>query len=313
MAKEFGMVFPGQGSQSVGMLAGLAEAFPQVTETFQEASDALGLDLWRLVQDGPPETLNLTQNTQPAMLAAGVSVWRLWRDQGGPEPALMAGHSLGEYSALVAAGALNFSDAVTLVAERGRLMQEAVPEGTGAMAAIIGLDDDRVRELCAQAAGSEVVEAVNFNSPGQVVVAGDKSAVERLVALAKPAGAKRALPLPVSVPSHCALMKPAAGQLARRLAEVEIRPPAIPVIHNATVNEAVDAADIRSLLAQQLHSPVRWVETIRAMAARGAGCLIEAGPGKVLTGLCKRIDRSLSGMAVYDPASLEAAMETINA
>ena len=313
MSKRFSIVFPGQGSQSVGMLAELAEVFTLGTETYQEASDALGLDLWKMVQDGPAEELNLTQNTQPALLAAGVSVWRVWRDQDGPTPALMAGHSLGEYSALVAAGALNFSDAAVLVAERGRLMQEAVPEGMGAMAAILGLEDDKVRELCAEAAESEVVEAVNFNSPGQVVVAGNKAAVERLIALAKPAGAKRALPLPVSVTSHCALMKPAAEKLAQQLAEVDIQSPTIPVIHNVTAGEAADPMEIRSLLAQQLHSPVRWVEAIQAMVARDANCVIESGPGKVLTGLCKRIDSSLSGLAVYDPASLEIALETVNA
>ncbi len=310
---KFNIVFPGQGSQSVAMLAGLADAFPLVSETFQEASDALGFDLWKMTQQGPAEALNLTHNTQPAMLAAGIAVWRIWCEHGGSQPALMAGHSLGEYSALVAAGSLSFSDAVKLVAERGRLMQEAVPQGVGAMAAILGLDDDKVRELCAQAAGSEVVEAVNFNSPGQVVVAGNKSAVDRMVALAKEAGAKRALPLPVSVPSHCALMKPAAEKLAARLIDIEIKVPSIPVIHNVTVGEATDLDDIRGLLAKQLYSPVRWVETIQTMTGNETKYIVEAGPGKVLAGLCKRIDRTVSGLAVFDPASLEKAMETINA
>ena len=313
MSKEFSLVFPGQGSQSVGMLADLAEAFPLVTATFQEASDALGFDLWQLVQGGPAEELNLTHNTQPAMLAAGIAVWRVWQEQGGANPVVTAGHSLGEYSALVAADALGFSDAVALVAERGRLMQQAVPEGTGAMAAILGLDDDKVRELCSDAAQGEVVEAVNYNSPGQVVVAGNKTAVERMIELAKGAGAKRALPLPVSVPSHCALMKPAAEQLAERLAAVSISAPSIPVIHNVTVAECAEPDQIRQLLAQQLHSPVRWVETVQAIAGRDLDTVIESGPGKVLAGLNKRIDRSIKGLAVFDPASLESAMETVNA
>ncbi len=310
---KFNVVFPGQGSQSVAMLADLADLFPVVSGTFQEASDALNLDLWKITQTGPIEELNLTHNTQPAMLAAGIAVWRVWREQGGLQPALMAGHSLGEYSALVAADSLGFSDAVKLVAERGRLMQEAVPEGVGAMAAILGLDDDKVRELCTEAAESEVVEAVNFNSPGQVVVAGNRRAVERMMALAKTAGAKRALPLPVSVPSHCALMKPAAEKLAAYLVEIDIKAPSIPIIHNVTVDKASSPDEIRSLLAQQLYSPVRWVETIKTMAENDTQCIIEAGPGKVLAGLCKRIDRAVSGLAVFDPASLEKAMETINA
>jgi [acyl-carrier-protein] S-malonyltransferase len=295
------------------MLAELATAFPLVTSTFQEASDALGFDLWQLVQAGPVEELNLTQNTQPAMLAAGVAVWRVWTEQGGPAPAVTAGHSLGEYSALVAAGALGFADAVTLVADRARFMQEAVPEGTGAMAAILGLEDDQVRALCAEAAQGEVVEAVNFNSPGQVVVAGNKSAVERMIELAKGAGAKRALPLPVSVPSHCALMKPAAERLAERLAAVTIAAPTIPVIHNVTVETCADPDQIRGLLAQQLYNPVRWVETIQAIAGRSLTTVVEGGPGKVLTGLNKRIDRSVNGLAVFDPASLQSAMEALNA
>ena len=310
---KFNTVFPGQGSQSVAMLADLADAFPLVSETFQEASDALGFDLWKMVQQGPLESLNLTHNTQPAMLAAGIAVWRVWCEQGGSQPELMAGHSLGEYSALVAADSLGFSDAIKLVAERGRLMQEAVPEGEGAMAAILGLDDERVRELCVEAAGSEVVEAVNFNSPGQVVVAGNRSAVERMVGLAKAGGAKRALPLPVSVPSHCALMRPAAERLARCLEEVEIKAPTIPVIHNVTVGEATTPDEIRGLLAQQLHSPVRWVETIQTIAGNKAQYIVEAGPGKVLAALCRRIDRTVTGLALFDPASLEKAMETINA
>jgi [acyl-carrier-protein] S-malonyltransferase len=307
----FSIVFPGQGSQSVGMLGALAEAYPLVAQTFVEASDTLGYDLWDLVSNGPAEDLNQTARTQPAMLAAGVSVWRLWQSQGGATPRLMTGHSLGEYSALVCAGAISFEDAVGLVAERGRFMQEAVPEGAGGMAAILGLDDDRVREVCAAAAESEVVEAVNFNSPGQVVIAGNKAAVDRACELAKGAGAKRALPLPVSVPSHCALMKPAAERLSEKLATIAITPPAIPVLHNASVEIADDVAMIRQLLTAQLYSPVRWVETVTQMAAEGASLILEAGPGKVLTGLTKRIDRNLDSVAVFSPETLNKALESV--
>ena len=308
---KFAIVFPGQGSQSVGMLGALAEAFPIVVETFKEASDALGYDLWHLTCNGPAEELNQTAKTQPAMLAAGVAVWRVWQLQGGAAPKLMAGHSLGEYSALVCAGALGFEDAVKLVAERGRFMQEAVPQGTGGMAAILGLDDDKVREVCAEAAKGEVVEAVNFNSPGQVVIAGGKAAVDRACDLAKTAGAKRALPLPVSVPSHCALMKPAAERLSERLAGISLKAPAIPVLHNVNVETADSADAIGQLLAAQLYSPVRWVETVEKMAAEGVGLLLEAGPGKVLAGLTKRIDRNLEGIAVFDPDTLAAALERL--
>jgi [acyl-carrier-protein] S-malonyltransferase len=306
---KLSIVFPGQGSQSVGMLAELNTACPQVAQTFAEASEAFGLDLWRLAQDGPQEALNLTRNTQPAMLAAGVAVWRVWRDRGGPLPALMAGHSLGEYTALVCAGALQLPAAIRLVAERARLMQEAVPEGSGAMAAILGLDDEQVRSVCAEAAGDQVVQAVNFNAPGQVVVAGDLAAVERAMQLAREAGAKRALPLPVSVPSHCLLMKPAAEQLAEQLARTPFDPPAVPVLHNASVQATDDPGQIRALLSLQLYNPVRWVETVRAMAAAGSGLLLELGPGKVLAGLVKRIDKGLQGLSVLDPATLDAALE----
>ena len=308
---SFSIVFPGQGSQSVGMLSTLAETYNSVTETFSEASEALGYDLWSLVQNGPAEDLNQTTRTQPAMLASGVAVWRVWQALGGAKPAQMAGHSLGEYTALVCAGSLSFDDAIKLVSERGRFMQEAVPEGTGAMAAILGLDDDQVRQVCIDAADGEVVEAVNFNSPGQVVIAGNKAAVDRACELAKSAGAKRALPLPVSVPSHCALMKPAAERLSEMLATVEISSPAIPVLHNVNVETADDPDAIRQLLAAQLHSPVRWVETVEKMAAAGSTILLEAGPGKVLAGLTKRIDRNLKGVAVFDPDTLNSAMETI--
>jgi [acyl-carrier-protein] S-malonyltransferase len=294
------------------MLADLNAAFPMVSQTFAEASEALDLELWKLVQEGPKEELNLTHNTQPAMLAAGVAVWRLWLDQGGPRPAIMAGHSLGEYTALVCAGALEFSTAVGLVAERGRLMQEAVPQGSGSMAAILGLDDDVVRNLCAEAAQDEVVEAVNFNAPGQVVVAGNSAAVQRAIGLAKEAGAKRALPLPVSVPSHCALMQPAAERLAERLEGTSVATPETPVLHNASVAQAGNPQQIREQLVLQLHSPVRWVETIRSMAGQGIETLVEAGPGKVLAGLNKRIEKSMQAVPVFDPAGLERAIAACN-
>ena len=308
---SFSIVFPGQGSQSVGMLGSMAEAYPLVAETFSEASEALGYDLWQLVSEGPAEDLNQTTKTQPAMLTAGVAVWRLWQAEGGPAPKLMAGHSLGEYTALVCAGAIPFADAVSLVADRGRFMQEAVPAGSGGMAAILGLDDDQVRAVCKEAAEGEVVEAVNFNSPGQVVIAGAKAAVDRACEGAKAAGAKRALPLPVSVPSHCALMQPAAERLSERLATIEISPPEIPVLHNVNVESVNDPDAIRQLLSAQLHSPVRWVETVQKMAAQGVATLYEAGPGKVLAGLSKRIDRNLKGVGVFDPATLNDALETV--
>ncbi|MET0089145.1 MAG: ACP S-malonyltransferase [Candidatus Thiodiazotropha sp.] len=307
----FSMVFPGQGSQSIGMSNELADTYPIVQQTYQAASDALGFDLWAMVKDGPVENLNQTEITQPAMLTAGVAVWRVWQQEQGPLPACMAGHSLGEYSALVCAGALSFEDAVRLVSERGKYMQSAVPEGTGSMAAVLGLEDDAVREVCRSAASGQVVEAVNFNSPGQVVIAGDKAAVDRACELAKAAGAKRALPLPVSVPSHCALMKPAAERLAEQLSDIEITRPSIPVIHNVNVAEAQDVKEIRELLAAQLYSPVRWVETVQKMAGTGSATLVEAGPGKVLAGLTKRIDRNLTGMAVFDTNSLTQALETL--
>lgn len=300
--------FPGQGSQSVGMLNELASTYPQVREVFAEASAKLDYDLWQVVTDGPEARLNQTDVTQPAMLAAGVSVWRVWQAQGGAQPVLLAGHSLGEYTALVCAGALTFADAVALVAERGRLMQAAVPAGSGAMAAILGLNDDQVRQVCADATTDGVVEAVNFNSPGQVVVAGQQAAVERAMVLAKETGAKRVVALPVSAPSHCALMKPAAEQLAARLTEIHFESPKIPVLHNCDVTSHAGADDIRQALARQLYMPVRWVEIVRAMADQGVDRLIECGPGKVLAALTKRIDRTVEGRAVYDPVSLQTAL-----
>jgi [acyl-carrier-protein] S-malonyltransferase len=301
-------VFPGQGSQSMGMLADLAAAYPVVEQTFAEASEALGYDLWKLVQEGPEEELNKTHITQPALLAAGIAVWRVWQEKGGAAPLVMAGHSLGEYTALVAAGAMQFADAVALVADRGKFMQEAVPAGEGAMAAILGLDDAKVIEICEQAAEGEVVSAVNFNSPGQVVIAGAAGAVDRACELAKEAGAKRALKLAVSAPSHCALMKPAAERLAERLQGIEINAPAIPVINNADVASPADAEAIRDALVRQLYSPVRWVETVQKMSADGVDRLIECGPGKVLVGLNKRIVKEMNAAAVFDTATLDAAL-----
>ena len=301
-------VFPGQGSQSVGMLKELAENFPEVEATFKQASDVLGYDLWTLVQNGPAEKLNSTDITQPAMLASGVATWRIWQAQGGATPAVMAGHSLGEYTALVCAGSLDFADAVKLVSQRGKFMMEAVPAGTGAMAAILGMDDDAVRQLCADAAEGEVLEAVNYNSPGQVVVAGNKTAIDRVTVLAKERGAKRALELPVSVPSHCALMQPAADKLAEVLAGVTFNAPAIPVINNVNVASVSSAEDIRNALTRQLYSPVRWVETIEKMAADGVDNVIECGPGKVLMGLNKRINKEMATAALLDTASIEAVL-----
>ncbi len=304
-------VFPGQGSQLVGMLSALAAEYEQVEATFAEASTVLGYDLWNIVSNGPAEELNQTHITQPAMLSAGIAVWRIWNDKAGAQPVVMAGHSLGEYSAMVASGALDFTDAVALVAERGRLMQEAVPAGTGAMAAILGLDDQTVIDVCANSANGEVVSAVNFNAPGQVVVAGQTAAVERAVVNAKQAGAKRAIVLPVSVPSHCALMRSAADKLAQKLEHIHIDAPLIPVINNANVaSETADTA-IKQALVEQLYSPVRWVETIESMAAKGVNTLIECGPGKVLIGLNKRIAKQMSASAVFDTDSLDSALEQV--
>jgi [acyl-carrier-protein] S-malonyltransferase len=295
------------------MLADLAAAHPLVRETFAEGSDALGIDLWSLSQEGPKEQLNETQNTQPALLCAGMSVMRVLEQQIPQQPVVMAGHSLGEYTALVAAGVLSLADATRLVAMRGRFMQEAVPAGSGAMAAILGLDDQQVKAVCAEGAQGQVAEAVNFNSPGQVVVAGDAEAIARVADLAKAAGARRALILDVSVPSHCALMKPAAERLAEAMQSLTFNTPRVPVLHNVNVEEARDPAAIQQLLVEQLFCPVRWVETVQAIAGRGAEVVLEAGPGKVLVGLIKRIDKSLVALPVFDPASLDIAMESINA
>ncbi len=302
------VVFPGQGSQSVGMLAGLAEAYPVVRDTFSAASAVLGYDLGKLALEGPAEELNRTDHTQPAMLAAGVAVWRVWEERGGARPALLAGHSLGEYTALVCSAAMPYEQAVSLVADRGRFMQEAVPEGQGAMAAILGLDDSAVEAVCESMAQGQAVSAANFNSPGQVVVAGAREAVERTVAEAKRSGAKRALLLPVSVPSHCALMRPAAERLLERLQQVEISAPEIPVVHNvdSATHDGADA--VRDVLARQLYSPVRWTDTVRAMAGQGVVAMAELGPGKVLAGLNRRIDKSMNAVAVFDKDSLDKAL-----
>lgn len=310
MTTKFAFVFPGQGSQTVGMLAELASEYAIVTDTFAEASAALGYDLWQLVSQGPEADLNETHRTQPALLTASVAVYRLWQQQGGVVPAYFAGHSLGEYSALVCAGALSLADAVKLVEKRGQYMQTAVPAGTGAMSAIIGLDDALISKACAEAAGDEVVAPVNYNSPGQVVIAGHKAAVERAGELCKSYGAKRALPLPVSVPSHCALMKPAAAQLQSDLTALTFHPTVIPVVNNVDV--AVETAEnaIKDALIRQLFSPVRWTETIEWLAAQGVTDVIELGAGKVLAGLIKRIDKNLTTSSVNDVASLQSALES---
>ena len=310
--KKFAMVFPGQGSQAVGMLAELAEQFSIVEETFKQASEVLGYDLWSLVQHGPADELNKTWQTQPALLAASVAVYRVWQQQYPQlQPTLMAGHSLGEYSALVCAGAIDFQDAVKLVELRGKLMQQAVPEGTGAMYAIIGLDNDSIIKACQNAEQGEVVSAVNFNSPGQVVIAGAKAAVERAAVLCKEAGAKRALPLAVSVPSHCALMKPAADQLAVSLESIAVKSPAVAVINNVDVKTENDAQAIRHALVRQLYSPVRWTETVEKMATNGIEALVEIGPNKVLNGLTKRIADNLQAVSVNDPASLSTVEQLL--
>lgn len=305
---KLAFVFPGQGSQSVGMMQGY-NGLPVVRETFREASDILGQDLMRLVADGPAEELNLTINTQPAMLAAGVAVYRAWCGMTDIRPSLMAGHSLGEYTALVAAGAMTLSDALPLVRFRAQAMQGAVSEGTGAMAAVLGLEDDAVRAVCMEAAAGQVLEAVNFNSPGQVVIAGHKEAVDRAMSIAKGKGAKRVVLLPVSVPSHCALMKPAADALREYLANVPVAAPGIPVIHNADVSSHGDGAAIKEALVRQLYSPVRWVETIQSFAGQGVTQMAEAGPGKVLAGLNKRIEGNMQVFAFTDA---EIIRETIN-
>ncbi|WP_437560079.1 ACP S-malonyltransferase [Acidithiobacillus sulfuriphilus] len=311
MLGSIAFVFPGQGSQSLGMLADLASIHPLVQEVFTDASAALGVDLWQLVQEGPVERLNQTSLTQPAMLAAGYAVYRVWEEEGGSAPDFVAGHSLGEYTALVVAEALDFADAVRLVAERGRLMQEAVPEGMGGMAAVIGLGDDELRQLCQQEAQGDVLAPANFNAPGQVVVAGTQAALERLMEAARAAGAKRVVLLPVSVPSHCALMQGAAEAFRALLAATTLRSPKVMVVHNVDVQSHNDGAAIREALVRQIYSPVRWTESIRYLARQGATTFLELGPGRVLSGLGKRIEPSLTMLHVEDGKSLKTALEAV--
>ena len=308
MTSTLAFVFPGQGSQAVAMLADLAgESI--VIDTFAEASEVLGYDLWDLVQNDDQGQLNQTHITQPALLTASVALWRLWCQRGGQQPAYMAGHSLGEYSALVCAGAIPFADAVALVKARGEFMQAAVPAGSGAMAAIIGLDDDAIAAACAASAQGEVVAPVNYNSPGQVVIAGQVAAVERAMAACKEAGAKRALPLPVSVPSHCALMQPAAEQLAVQLGAIAVTMPSIPVIQNVNAQAPENAEQLVANLVAQLYQPVRWTACVENMAQQGVELMLECGPGKVLTGLTKRINKAVAGAAINDSASVQSALD----
>jgi [acyl-carrier-protein] S-malonyltransferase len=310
MQNNLAFVFPGQGSQTVGMLADFADN-EVVQNTFSEASEALGYNLWELVAQGPAEKLNQTNFTQPALLTASVALWRLWASQSDSQPAMLAGHSLGEYSALVCAGVISLAEGVKLVEKRGEYMQASVPAGVGAMAAIIGLDDQAIIDACAKAQNEEVVAAVNFNSPGQVVIAGHKDAVERAGVLCKEAGAKRVLPLPVSVPSHCALMKDAADKLAEEFNSITFNTPQIPVVNNVDVATETDVEAIKLALIKQLYSPVRWTETIEILAKSGISLVVEAGPGKVLQGLIKRIDKSITSASINDQASLTKALETI--
>ena len=301
-------VFPGQGSQSVGMLAELAQNFPVVGETFTQASEVLGYDLLALCQDGPEATLNQTEYTQPALLTAGVAVWRVWLEQGGETPVCLAGHSLGEYTALVCAGVVEFNDAVALVAARARFMQEAVPQGAGAMAAVSGLDDDAVIKVCADAAQGDVVAAANFNFPGQVVIAGATAAVARATELAQAAGARRVTPLPVSVPSHCALMQPAAARLQQRVNAITFKPAAIPLVQNVDAKARTDPEELKQALVLQLHQSVLWSKCVQAMQQRGVTRMIECGPGKVLSGLLRRIDRNITCMSIGEMAAMETAL-----
>lgn len=308
MSQSFAFVFPGQGSQHLGMLAELAAQHAVIQETFAEASEVLGYDLWDLVQNGPEADLNQTDKTQPALLTAGVALWRLWQQQGGEKPAIMAGHSLGEYTALVCAGAISFADGVTLVRKRGEFMQAAVPAGAGAMAAILGLDDEGIKAACVSAAEGAVVSPVNFNCPGQVVIAGEKAAVERAIDACKAAGAKRAVPLPVSVPSHCALMKPAADQLAEVLASITVSLPSIPVVQNVAARVPATPEELKQNLLAQLYSPVLWTDCVQAMVAQGVETTLECGPGKVLSGLNKKIHKALVVKAINDPEGFDAAL-----
>jgi len=308
-ATQFAFVFPGQGSQSVGMLAELSTRYTMIAQTYAEASAVLGYDLWDIISKGPESELNRTEVTQPALLTAGVAVWRIWLQANSRKPDWMAGHSLGEYTALVCSGVLKFTDAVGLVRDRGRYMQQAVPEGVGGMAAILGLDSATIEKLCLEAAATEIVSAANYNSPEQTVIAGNVNAVARAAELCKAAGAKRVILLPVSVPSHCALMNSAALQLQHRLAELDFGQPQIPVLQNVDADARSSADEIRAALVRQLHQPVRWVDTIRRLGELQCRTIIECGPGKVLTGLIKRIDREMTAMAINDTAGFEQIMK----
>ncbi len=308
MSQSFAFVFPGQGSQQVGMLAELAAENSIIQDTFAEASSVLGYDLWDLVQNGPEADLNQTDKTQPALLVAGVALWRLWLEKGGAKPTLMAGHSLGEYTAMVCAGAISFADGVNLVRLRGEFMQQAVPAGTGAMAAILGLDDDAIKASCQSAEQGQVVSPVNYNCPGQVVIAGEAAAVERAITACKEAGAKRAIPLPVSVPSHCSLMRPAAEKLQEALANIVVNMPEIPVVQNVSASVAVNVAELKSKLLEQLYSPVLWTNSVQTMVEQGVVATFECGPGKVLSGLNKKIHKPLVVKAINDEAGLNDAL-----
>ncbi|GLR64287.1 ACP S-malonyltransferase [Marinospirillum insulare] len=313
MASTLAFIFPGQGSQQLGMLSELAERYAVVRSTFEEASTALGYDLWHLVQEGPAEDLNRTDITQPAILAASVAVWRVWKELEGAPPAWLAGHSLGEYSALVCSGAMSFADGVRLVRTRGEFMQQAVPSGQGAMAAILGLDAEKIEEACASAAQGEIVSAVNYNAPGQIVIAGNVAAVERAILACQQAGARKAMPLPVSVPSHCELMRPAAEKLADELNLIQLSKPRVPVVQNVHATPETDVTAIRANLVEQLYRPVRWIESIEFMAEQGVDTYVECGPGKVLVGLNKRIVKTARSLAVNDPNSVQAALDLLRA
>ncbi len=306
------LVFPGQGSQAIGMMSALAADYSIVKDLYVEASDVLGVDLWKMTQEGPLDQLSQTENTQPALLVAGVAAWRVWQAQGGATPTMMAGHSLGEYTALVSAGALNFADGVALVRDRGRYMQGAVPEGEGGMAAIIGLDGDVVKKVCAEIAGDDVLQAVNFNAPGQVVIAGTAAAIERAAGAMKEAGAKRALPLPVSIPAHSSLMSAASEQLAERIAGIDMQMPQIPVLHNCNVSYAESAEQVAANLVSQLDSPVRWVESVEKMQSDGISSFVESGPGKVLSGMIKRIAKGSSVGCIDSPDAMQAQVALSN-
>lgn len=311
MSKKIAFIFPGQGSQSLGMLAELSSRHPQVNENFSKASEILGYDLWQVCQNGPEQRLNQTEVTQPALLVASYCVWQIWQQETNIKPDILAGHSLGEYTALVCAEALRFEDAVSLVAKRGQYMQQAVPEGLGAMAAIIGLESEQVIEICKQAAQKDVLIPANFNCPGQIVISGDKAAVKRAIQIAEQKGARLAKELAVSVPSHCQLMKPAADKLALELDKIKINLPKIPIIHNVDVSQHDFEEDIKKALIEQLYNSVRWEETIAFMIAKDIEVICECGPGKVLTGLTKRISRNITAITINDSASIEKAREQL--